>query len=236
MKDKEIDDILKKAAETPHRVDPALLDRVTASLGASLGPVRPLPPPWILATGAILVCAAIALAGAARLGLSGFRELSGLQRVLIFPALAIQIGLAATVCVRERIPGSRRAVAPGLLLAACCVSLLAVFAVLFHDYATERFVHQGVTCLVAGLLHAVPAALAIALLLRRGFAVNPVAAGLAAGTLAGLAGLGMLELHCANFEAPHLMLWHTAVVPVAAAAGALLASFVRSLRPSRALL
>jgi hypothetical protein len=54
--------------------------------------------------------------------------------------------------------------------------------------------------------------------LRRGFAVDPRAAGLAAGSLAGLAGVAMLELHCANFEAPHVMLWHTAVIWVAAAA------------------
>jgi hypothetical protein len=43
------------------------------------------------------------------------------------------------------------------------------------------------------------------------------------GTLAGLAGVTMLELHCANFEALHVMLWHTAVIPVSGAAGALLA-------------
>jgi hypothetical protein len=62
--------------------------------------------------------------------------------------------------------------------------------------------HQGVVCLSAGLLHAIPAALASWLLLRRGFAVNPVAAGLVAGTLAGLAGVTMLELHCANLKPP----------------------------------
>ena len=31
----------------------------------------------------------------------------------------------------------------------------------------------------------------------------------------------MLELHCANFQALHVLVWHTAVVPVSAAAGAL---------------
>ena len=46
---------------------------------------------------------------------------------------------------------------------------------------------------------------------------------LVVGTLAGLAGVTMLELHCANLEAPHVMLWHTAVMPISAAAGALLA-------------
>jgi len=59
--------------------------------------------------------------------------------------------------------------------------------------------------------------------LRRGFAVNPAGAGLAAGTLAGLAGLLMLEIHCPNFRAPHVMVWHTALVPVSAVIGGLLA-------------
>jgi hypothetical protein len=103
------------------------------------------------------------------------------------------------------------------------LALIAVFAILFRDYGTERFLPQGMTCLIAGLAHAIPAALAAWLLLRRGFAVDPVSAGVASGTLAGLAGVLMLELHCANFEAPHVMLWHTAVIWVAAAAGALTA-------------
>jgi hypothetical protein len=64
-------------------------------------------------------------------------------------------------------------------------------------------------------------------LLRRGFAVNPVAAGLAGGALAGLCGVTMLELHCANFQALHILVWHTAVLPVVAAAGALVAWTLR---------
>jgi hypothetical protein len=121
------------------------------------------------------------------------------------------------------VPGSRHRVAPGSLLGAGCLALLAVFAVLFRDYRTHNFVSQGVVCLIAGLLHAIPAALASWLVLRRGFAVNSVAAGMVVGTLAALAGVSMLELHCANFEALHVMLWHTAVTPVSAAAGAWLA-------------
>jgi hypothetical protein len=78
--------------------------------------------------------------------------------------------------------------------------------------------------LATGLLIAIPAALLGWGLLRRGYAVNPVAAGLAGGSLAGLCGLGMLELHCANFQALHVLVWHTAVVPVSAAAGALVGS------------
>lgn len=71
--------------------------------------------------------------------------------------------------------------------------------------------------------HAVFAAIAGWLILRRGFAVNALAAGLAGGILAGLAGVTMLELHCGNFAAPHVMLWHTAVLPLSGGLGALLA-------------
>ncbi len=222
MKDEEIDEILKRAAQAPHNVDPALLDRVANSMGSSLRPVRPLPPVWALAGGLALICAAVALAGAARAGFHGIQALSVLERALIFPTLGILVLVGATVAASEMIPGSRRRAAPGLVLGAGSLALLVVFAVLFRDYRTAHFVSQGVVCLTAGLLHAIPAALASWLLLRRGFAVNPVAAGLVVGTLAGLAGLTMLELHCANLETLHVMLWHTAVMPVSATAGALL--------------
>jgi hypothetical protein len=227
VRDREIDEILKQAAQAPHDVDPAVLDRVAGSIGSTLGPVRPLPPAWVLAGGLVLICVSVALAGAARLGLYGIQKLSVLETALVFPMLGVLICLAAMAFAGEMIPGSRRRVAPGFLLGAGSLALLAVFAVLFRDYRTERFVSQGVACLTAGLLHAVPAALASWLLLRRGFAVNSIAAAVAAGTLAGLAGVAMLELHCANFEAPHVMLWHTAVMPLCAAAGALLARAAR---------
>ena len=40
----------------------------------------------------------------------------------------------------------------------------------------------------------------------------------------------VLELHCVNFEALHVLVWHTAVVPVSAAAGALVGWALRSRR------
>jgi hypothetical protein len=225
VKDPDIDAALNQAAQAPHHVDPALVERIAGSVGKSVTPVRPLPPKWLLASGLAFIAAAVALAGAARLGFYGIGKMSALDRALIFSALAGLVGLAATARVAAMIPGSRRRVSPATLLGAGCLLLVTVFAILFRDYHTHRFVAQGVACLTAGLVDAIPAALAGWLLLRRGFAVNPVAAGLVAGTLSGLAGVVMLELHCPNFEAPHVMLWHTAVIPVAAAIGALLAWF-----------
>ena len=233
MKDREIDDILKQAAQAPHDMDPAMLDRVAGSIGSSLGPVRPLPPVWLLAGGLALICATVALLGAARSGFYGFQKLSGLERALIFSALGTFTWLASTACVREIIPGSRRQFAPGFLLGAGSLALIAVFGILFRDYRTDHFLLQGIVCLTAGLLHAIPAGLASWFVLRRGFAVNAAAAGLVTGMLAGLAGVTMLELHCANLQAPHVMLWHIAVIPVSAAAGALLAREFRLRAGSR---
>jgi hypothetical protein len=85
-------------------------------------------------------------------------------------------------------------------------------------------------CLKAGLLHAIPAAAISWWILRRGVAVDSLAAGVALGTLSGLAGVGMLELHCPNFEAAHIMIWHTAVLALSGVLGALIVAAGRSLR------
>ena len=227
MKDEDIDEVLNQAARTPLDLKPELLRRVSDSIRSSMRPVRPLPPAWAMTGGLILICAAVSLAGAARAGFFGVEKMDSLERWLIFPALGVLAWVTGSGFVHEMIPGSRRRVSSGALLALGCVSLTGLFALLFRDYQTDHFFSIGIVCLITGFIHAVPAGLLCWLLLRRGFAVNPVSAGLVAGTLAGLAGVGVLELHCPNFEAAHILVWHTAVVPVSAAAGALVGWLVR---------
>ena len=220
MKDAEIDEMLDKAAHAPHAVTAGLLERIADSIEPSVQPVRPLAPAWVLTLGIVLIGAVVALIGAARAGFQGVEALGIPARMLIFGALFLLACVTAAQLVREWTPGSRH-VPSGAMLAAVSVALLAVFALLFHDYRTHHFLSSGLTCLVTGLLHAVPAALLGWWLLRRGYVVNSVSAGLVAGTVAGLAGLAMLELHCNNFEALHVLVWHTLVVPVSAGLGAL---------------
>ena len=227
MTDREIDEALERIAQTPHELESTLLGRIADSIKSSLRPVRPLPPTWILACGLALICVAVALAGAARAGFYGIEKMGLLQRALIFPMLGILVWLAGTEFVNEMIPGSRRRLSPGALLGMASAVLVGVFALLFRDYRTEHFISAGIVCLLTGLLHAVPAALLCWLVLRRGFAVNSVHAALVAGTLAGMAGVGVLELHCSNFQALHVLVWHTAVVPLSGAAGALVAWALR---------
>lgn len=223
MRNADIDDMLDEAAHAPHAVPSGLLDRIVGSVGPGLQPVRPLLPTALLTGGLVLIATAIALLGALRAGFQGVEALSAPQRLLIFGALTLLGALLAVRTVSEWIPGSARPPKATAMLAAASVVVLGLFALLFHDYSATHFVPRGITCLATGVMHAVIAAPLLWWLLHRGYAVNPVSAGLAAGTLAGLAGLGMLELHCVNFEAPHVLLWHTLVVPVSAALGAIVA-------------
>lgn len=222
MRDRDIDDALRRAAGRSPDVDPALLDRLTRDMGASLQPVRPLPHPAALTAITAAVCLTVGAAGGALLHPRGIEQMSALQIAVIFPVVAVLAWLAARASVRQMIPGSWQRFGPVSILLAVCAALAAAFLAVFSDYHAERFVPQGLTCLKAGLAVAAPAALLIWLALRRGYAVNPTAAALAMGTLAGLAGIAMLELHCTNFEVPHVLLWHVAVAPVSAAVAFLL--------------
>ncbi len=220
MTDEEVDSVLQRASGVTPEVEPALLKGIADSINASLQPVHPLPPRWVLTAGLALICAVVAVAAAARAGFYGAEKLDLWERVLIYPTLGTLIWLAAKELVSQMIPGSRQNFSGGGLLLTISVSLLGVFALIFRDYRTSHFISAGSACLLTGVLLATPAAFLSWLVLRRGFAVNPVAAGLVCGALAGLCGETMLELHCANFQALHVLVWHVAVVPLSAALGA----------------
>lgn len=222
MTNKDIDDILKSA---PPDTDPALLAKIAASMTTGLAPVRPLPPSWALIAAMVVLCGVIPTIAAAYLGFQGIERLSAERIGGIFSVLFLFTIFAASLSVAEMIPGSRRVASERTLLAASTLAVLAVFALLFHDLDVAHFLPQGLRCLGVGVAVAIPTGLANWLVLRRGFAVHATAAGLASGTLAGLAGVIALELHCPNFHAMHVMVWHTVVIPVSAGLGAMVGDF-----------
>jgi hypothetical protein len=231
---REIDELLEDASL--EEMDPSRLANITALMRKTMVPVNPRPASWVLSSSLVGVCGVISAIGASLLGFQGIRRL-GMEKIgLIFSVLLLFMILAAAVSVAEIVPGSRRIADPRFLCAVSMLALLTVFGLLFHDFSTFRLVPQGMACLKVGSLVAIPAGAASWLILRRGFAVDTIAAGLAAGTLAGLAGVVALELHCPNFRALHVMIWHTAVLAAGASGGALLGWWnvlVRSRRNSR---
>ena len=130
------------------------------------------------------------------------------------------------------IPASGRRITRFALIASI-VALLGVFAVVFQNYDMDQFVPRGLVCLRAGLLFAIPAAVALVLLVRRGFVTNLPGIGMAVGTVAGLAGIGVLEVHCPIFNAAHVMVWHLGVVAISAGAGWALGKLLQRARQSR---
>src|SRR5437588_6888680 len=199
--------------------DPALLERIAAAIRSDLRPVRRMPPVWLLSAALFALFAATSLFGASVLGFFGLHRLSDEGIAAIFPPLTALALLAAGASAGAMIPGSRRPYPPAGLLAAALILLGGVFSFLFRDYRTDSFVRQGTVCLAVGLLWAVVAAAGAWLLLRRGFAVERRAAGIAVGTFAGLTGVTVLELHCPNLRMPHIVVWHLAVLLIAALAG-----------------
>jgi len=218
------DEIGRILAEAAHRAlpegggDDRAAARAEAAILKDLHSVTPLAPSWLYILILVLLFAAAAVDSASVLGMAGLFALSPPQRALIFGALFGTASLAAVACSRQMRPASGRNLSPLAWLLA--TSLLAlVFALLFGGYDLLHFVHDGIPCLVAGLSVAVPTGFAIGLLLRRGFVLNWSAAGLAAGVLGGLAGLAMLEMHCPNLKAIHVIVWHVAVLMVTCALG-----------------
>ena len=218
MTPQDMDRILAQAANRSATPDSAGIARAKASLPDSLARVRPIRSPWIFVCLFVVAFAAVALCGALAFGVRGLPVLSIVQRAVIFPVVLAGAYIAAVATAREMRPAAGMRISP-VALAIGVLAPLAAFALLFHDYNFQNFIPEGVKCLLAGLACAIPAALLILLLLRRGFILDYRSAGLTAGTLAGLAGLGMLELHCPILKAPHIMFWHVAVVWVSGIGG-----------------
>ncbi len=213
MKPEDIDDIFARAAASPAApdIDRAAALRARSEILAGLSPVRPLADARVITVLLVAVCAGCAVAAASALGLAGLHALAPSQRALIFATLLSVMWIAAAACARAMRPAQGASLAPWAL-ALASTAFPALFALVFRGYGLARFAPEGIPCLRAGLLVAIPTALIVAVILRRGFILSWTTAGLAAGVLAGLAGLAMLELHCANLKAIHVIVWHVAVV------------------------
>jgi hypothetical protein len=220
MKPDDIDRIIEQAAGriAARGEDSRVVESVQSALLKDLRPVRSLAPVWLFSTLLVGLSASFAILSGSILGLHGIRVLSPSQIGWVFSALLGTATLAAAASAREMRPAC--GVRFGYFVPVIANALfLIVFAALLTGYGMQNFVAEGVPCLVAGLSVSLPTAVAIALILRRGFILDWKKAGTVAGTLAGLAGLGMLELHCANLKAIHVMAWHVAVVVTSGTAG-----------------
>ncbi len=220
MKPDDMDRIIEQAAGriAAQEQDSRVVESVESVLLKDLRPVRPLAPVWSFSALLVGLFAFFAILSGSILGLHGIRVLSPSQMAWIFSALLGTGMMAGVALAREMRPASGVRFGYSVPIIANALFLI-VFAALLTGYGIKNFVAEGIPCLVAGLSVSLPTAVAIALILRRGFILDWKKTGTVAGTLAGLAGLGMLELHCANLKAIHVLAWHVAVVVMSGTAG-----------------
>jgi hypothetical protein len=77
----------------------------------------------------------------------------------------------------------------------------------------------GWSCLRAGIPISLLAAVPFWLVLRRGAILSPSWTGAATGPLAGLVGTSVLEIHCPNLDAWHILVSHLGVSVLCTIAG-----------------
>ena len=209
------------------------LKRIEARIVKTLKPVRPLAPSrfFLFACAIIFLC--VVAIGAMPFGMAGWGALSLAQRAGIFAALTASALLLAVSMVGQMAPASKYALAPAALPIVILTALFIVLAVAFHPRAEPAFA-DGLVCMKNGLTYAILGGVLFWALVWRGAMLNPKLIGAAAGGLAGLTGLTVLEINCPNLNVFHILVWHWGVVLISSCAGVLLGAVVERIERWRA--
>lgn len=218
----------------PLESSPAVYEKIQNHLKRSLTPVSPQPALPVLATQFLVVFLLFASPAIGMLGTAGLHEmrliqLIGIGSVLVFGAALLSLSLAW-----QMTPGSLHRVPARVAVLTLAAGFLVGIAILFPWHAPEAFLVRGWSCLKAGLLMAIPAALLFWMLVRRGHAMATGALGGTLGAIAGLLGASVLQLTCARQDASHLLVWHGGVLVVSIGLGMLIAQVVRNISGTRA--
>jgi hypothetical protein len=216
---------LVRALNIPAPVDapsPAALRQIVEGLGTNLSPVRPVAPARYFFGAFIGFFVSIVALGVYRMGAFAIAVMTPVQTAAILSALAISTGLLAYSLVHQMVPGSRHAIPPRLLPVAITLSLAILIAVLFQFQHEQNFWGNACACIRAGASIGALATVPFWLMLRRGAVLSPILSGAATGLLAGLVGASVLEIHCPNLNAWHILVSHLGVAMLCALAGLLI--------------
>ena len=198
---------------------PVVLSRLEQALAGDLRPVRPLWPRRYFFIAFIAVLVSVVAIGVRLVGALATPAMTPGQMTAILFALAGSAGLLAHSLVQQMTPGGEHWISPRLLPAAIMALLSLVIAGSFQFRYDRDFLEHGWPCLRGGIPFALFAAVPFWLLLRRGAILAPGVTGAATGLLAGLTGTSVLEFHCPNLDASHILTWHLGVATVSAGIG-----------------
>jgi len=198
---------------------PATLRHITERIAADLRLARRVAPARYFFAVFICIFVAIVAIGVYGMGPLAMAVMTPLQITAILGTLAISTGLLADSLVHQMVPGSRHTISPGLLPVGITIALTIAIAVLFQFQHEPHFWVSAWACIRAGIPIGVLAAVPFWLILRRGAVLSPAMTGAATGLFAGLVGTSVLEIHCPNLDAWHILVSHLGVAILCALGG-----------------
>jgi len=214
---------------------PASIRRIESRIVADLRPVRPMPSKSQTFAAFVVVFIVTVALGVFRLGAFAIAVMSPIQTAMSAGALAISSGLLASSLVNQMVPGSSYRISPRLLPLCVMLSLLTVFAVLFH-FQDEQNPWAGYwACIRVGAAIGALAAVPLWFVLHRGTILSPAMTGAATGLFAGLVGATVLEIHCPNLNAWHILMGHLGVPAFGALMGLLAGAAAHTSLPGHGL-
>ncbi len=199
------------------------LEAVRRQILGSLKPVKPLPSDWVMAMSALLFFIAFSVAAALPFGYRGFGSLDAMQKSLYYVTIGLLGLLFSAGTVQELVPGAKRRIKPGALVAGTLLSLSFLEVLLFRTFDFTDFVKAGLPCLGVGTIVAAASGLLGFTFIRKGYFVSPVQGGVIVGCFAGLSGVAVLALACPIQDAGHSIVWHLGVLVIGTAVGSALA-------------
>lgn len=200
--------------------------QIQARIIGNLRPVRPLAPARFFLFACAIIFLGVLAIGVVPPSMNGWAALGQAQRIVVFTTLAASAIVLAISMIGQMVPGNKYAIAPRALPIGVLAAILVIIAVTFRPHEESAFFETGLACVRNGISLSVPSAFLFWLLLRRGAMLRPKLIGAAAGGLAGLVGLAVLELNCSNLNVFHILVWHWGVVLISAGAGTLLGAAV----------
>ena len=210
------------ALNTPVGLDPPsqkTLRQIANGMATGLRPVRPVAPARYFFGTFVGIFVSIVAIGVYGMGAFAIAVMTPLQIVAILSALAVSTGLLAYSLVHQMIPGSSHRIPPMLPPIAITISLTIAIVVLFQFQHERNSWGNAWACIRAGTPFGALAGVPFWLMLRRGAILAPALTGAATGLFAGLVGTSVLEIHCPNLDALHILVSHLGVAILCALAG-----------------
>jgi len=203
-------------------IEERLVRRIQGEIAENLKAVRPLPASHFFLFAFGVVFLVLVAVGAVLFGINGWDNMTPFHKAGVFTALSLSATLVTLSTVEQMVPGSKQALRPGAVPVVVLIALGAAIAIMFRPRQDLTFMTSGIACIRNGLVNSIPAVFLFCLLLKRSVILHPKLIGAAVGTLAGLAGLTVLELSCPNVNVFHILVWHCGVVVIGTVGGALL--------------